>query len=116
MSVEDRSWMYEGWNDNGCHSLEWVRNTNAFLDQAFSVVRNSKRIGVVCPCSDCGNKVRRRRAIMSMHLCKRGFMPRYTIWTEHGQQPISEPTLEYAYDTADGLDQMLADLGDAMHT
>lgn len=53
---------------------------------------------------------------MSMHLCKRGFMPGYTIWTQHGQQPISEPTMEYAYDTADGLDQMLADLGDAMHT
>ena len=53
---------------------------------------------------------------MSMHLCKRGFMPGYTIWTEHGQQPIIEPTLEYAYDIADGLDQMLADLGDAMNT
>jgi len=75
MSVEDRSWMYEGWNDNGCYSLKWVRNTNAFLDQAFSAVRNFERIGVVCPCSDCGNKVRQRRAIMSMHLCKRGFMP-----------------------------------------
>jgi len=43
-------------------------------------------------------------------------MPRYTIWTEHGHPPISEPTLEYAYDTADGLDQMLADLGDAIQT
>ena len=36
-------------------------------------------------------------------------MPGYTIWTEHGQQPISQPTMEYAYDTGDGLDQMLAD-------
>ena len=53
---------------------------------------------------------------MSMHLCKRGFMPGYTIWTEHGQQPISQPTMEYAYDTVDGLDQMLANFGDAMHT
>ena len=43
-------------------------------------------------------------------------MPGYTIWTEHGQQPISQPTMEYAYDTADGLDQMLVDFGDAMHT
>lgn len=43
MSVEDRSWMYEGWNDNGCHSSEWVRNTNAFIDQAFSAVRNSEK-------------------------------------------------------------------------
>jgi hypothetical protein len=34
MSLEDHSWMYEWWNDNGCHSEEWVHNTNAFLDRA----------------------------------------------------------------------------------
>jgi hypothetical protein len=32
MSVEDRSWMYQGWNRNGHHSREWVRNTDGFLD------------------------------------------------------------------------------------
>jgi hypothetical protein len=46
MSLEDRSWMYEGWNDNGCHSEEWVCNTNAFLDHAFSVP-NAQRNGCV---------------------------------------------------------------------
>ena len=45
---------------------------------------------------------------MSMHLCKRGFTPRYTIWTKHGEQPYSELTLERANDTVDGLDEMLA--------
>jgi len=44
MSVEDRSWMYQGWKDNGCHSQEWVRNTNAFLDRAFRDVRNSENL------------------------------------------------------------------------
>ena len=53
---------------------------------------------------------------MTMHLCKRGFMPEYTVWTKHGEQPYSEPTLERANDTVDGLDEMLADFGDAMHT
>ena len=55
---------------------------------------------------------------MSMHLCKRGFMPGYNIWTEHGEQPVSKPTLEHEYDnqTADGLDEMLADFGDAIHS
>ena len=53
---------------------------------------------------------------MGMHLCKRGFMPGYTVWTKHGEQPYSEPTLERANDTVDGLDEMLADFGDAMHT
>ena len=116
MSVEECSWMYQGWKDNGCHSQEWVRNTNAFLDRAFRDVRNSEKFGVVCPCSDCGNRVRRRRAVMGMHLCKRGFMPGYTLWTEHGEHPVSERTLQHAYSTVDGLDEMLADFGDAMHT
>jgi hypothetical protein len=51
-----------------------------------------------------------------MHLCKSGFMPGYTLWTEHGEHPVSEPTLQHAYSTTDGLDEMLADFGDAMHT
>ena len=68
MSVEECSWMYQGWKDNGYHSQEWVPNTNAFLDRAFSGVPNSKKFGVVCPFSDCGNRVRRRRAVMGMRL------------------------------------------------
>ncbi|RLN43268.1 hypothetical protein C2845_PM01G42460 [Panicum miliaceum] len=116
MSMEDRSWMYQGWKDNGCHSQDWVRNTNAFLDSAFSGVHSAEKSGVVCPCSDCRNRVRRRRAVMSMHLCKRGYMPGYTRWTEHGEPPVSAPALEHPYSTADGLDEMLADSGDAGHT
>jgi hypothetical protein len=116
MSVEDRSWMYNGWNDNGCHSQEWVVNTNAFIQRAFCSDPRAEKYGVPCPCSDCGNRVRRRRAVINMHLCKRGFMPGYTLWTEHGEKPVSEPTFghEYHINTADGLDEMLGDLGDAM--
>jgi len=45
-------------------------------------------------------------------------MPGYNIWTEHGEQFVSEPLLEHEHDnqTADGLDEMLADFGDAMHS
>jgi hypothetical protein len=50
MSVEERSWMYECWNDNGCHSEDWVCNTNAFLDHAFGSVLNAEKSGVPCPC------------------------------------------------------------------
>jgi len=42
--------MYQGWKANGCHSQEWVRNTNVFLDCAFNDVPNSEKSGVVCPC------------------------------------------------------------------
>jgi hypothetical protein len=53
---------------------------------------------------------------MSTHLCKRGFMPGYEIWTEHGEIYFSSSTLEPTFDNADGLDEMLGDLGDVMHT
>jgi hypothetical protein len=115
MSQEDRNWMYEEWNDNGCHSEEWVHNTNAFVDRAFSVP-NAQRNGIVYPYSKCQNRCRRRKAIMSIHLCKRGFMPGYEIWTEHGKNYFSPSTLEPSIDNVDGLDEMLGDLGDAMHT
>jgi len=38
--------MYNGWNDNGCHSQDWVHNTNAFLDHAFSADPNAEKRGV----------------------------------------------------------------------
>jgi hypothetical protein len=50
---------------------------------------------------------------MSVHLCKRGFMSGYTRWTE---PIVSLSTPEDAFTTTDGLDEMLAELGDAMHT
>jgi hypothetical protein len=99
--------MYEGWNDNGHHSEDWVRNTNAFLDHAFNVVPNVEKIGVPCPCLECDNRVRRRRAIMTAHLCKRGFTLGYTRWTEHGEHIISSSIPEDVSITTDGLDEIL---------
>jgi hypothetical protein len=49
MSVEERSWMYEGWNDNDCHSEDWVRNTNVFLDHAFGSVPNAENLMYLAP-------------------------------------------------------------------
>ena len=91
MSVADRSWMYNGWNDNGCHSQDWVHNTNAFLDHAFSAIPNAENRGVVCTCSDCCNRVRRRRAVMSMHLCKRGYMLRILDGLDIKEHLVTEP-------------------------
>ena len=43
-------------------------------------------------------------------------MPGYTRWTEHGERPVRSSTLEETYSTADRLDDMLGDFGDAMQT
>ncbi|XP_052147318.1 uncharacterized protein LOC127766269 [Oryza glaberrima] len=116
MGVEDRSWMYSGWNDNGCHSEEWVRNTNAFVDRAFGRVQNAEKFGVECPCSICRNRIRRKKEVMSMHLCQRGFMPDYTRWIKHGEHPVRLFEPEETYNIADPLGDMLGNFGDAMDT
>jgi hypothetical protein len=116
MSIEERSWMYEGWNDNGRHSEDCVGNTNVFLDHAFNVVPNAEKSGVPCPCLECDNRVRWRRAVMTAHLCKRGFTPGYTRWTEHGEHIVTSSIPEDVSTTVYGLDEMLWELDDAMHT
>lgn len=63
MSLEEqRSWMYSGWNEQGHHSEEWVRNTTAFLDHAFQIMPNADRFGVKCPCTNCCNGVRQKKS------------------------------------------------------
>jgi hypothetical protein len=42
-------------------------------------------------------------------------MSGYTRWTEHGEHDANIPVPEHAYDTVDGLDEMLTDLGDAIY-
>jgi hypothetical protein len=32
---DDRSWMYDGWRSNGIPMLEWMVNTQAFVDHVF---------------------------------------------------------------------------------
>jgi hypothetical protein len=115
MSIEERSWMYERWNDNGHHSEDWVHNTNDFLDHAFNIIPNAEKSGVPCPCLKCDNRVRWRRAAMTAHLCKRGFTPGYTRWIEHGEDIVSSSIPEDVSTTSDRLDEMLGELGDAMH-
>jgi hypothetical protein len=68
MSVEDRSWMYQGWSDNGHRSEDWVRNTDAFLDLAFSSASKAERSGVPCPCTDCRNGMRQRSLLLQFLL------------------------------------------------
>jgi hypothetical protein len=82
----------------------------------FNVVPNAEKSSVPCPCLECDNGVRRSRAVMAAHLCKRCFTTGYTRWTEHGEHIVSSSISEDVSTTADGLDEILGELGDAMHT
>lgn len=106
------SWMYSGWKDNGRHSDEWIRNTNAFVNHVFEGVRSAK-FGVSCPCSKCCNGSRRTKQLMTSHLCHWGFMPNYFRWTAHGEHHVHVDRVESV--NTDCLEDMLCDFGDAMH-
>ena len=113
MSLEEqRSWMYSGWNEQGHHYEEWVRNTTAFLDHAFQIMPNADRFGVKCPCTKCRNGVRRKKQLVRVHLCQYGFMPNYTRWTSHGERPIVGTTRmeEDTHTSNEPLVDMLVDI------
>jgi hypothetical protein len=78
---EDRSWMYTGWDKGEDHLDEWMTNTITFLDRAFSRTKM-----VWCPCSRCYNmRCSDDKKMMTVDLCKYGFVPDYEVWTFHGE-------------------------------
>ena len=79
---DDRRWMYEGWKNSGAHSDEWVVKATAFVNRAFSLSSIGK---VKCPCNKCRNFFPQDKKMMSLHLCRVGFMPGYELWVHHGE-------------------------------
>jgi hypothetical protein len=100
--IENRSWMYNGWDKGGYYTDEWMDNATTFLDRTFlrtQIVR--------CQCSRCQNLrcLEDKRTIV-IDLCKNGFVPGYEVWTfygESGTRVIEED--EHHYDVG-GVDRM----------
>ena len=82
--MDDRQWMYSGRRSRSDFTDEWLRKTDAFLNNAFGVARRGE-IKVLCPCSRCGNRRRQDKENMAKHLVNNGFMPDYTRWIYHGE-------------------------------
>ena len=61
--MSDREWMFDGWASEGHVTKEWLANTQAFMDEAFSKVKGPLPI-VWCPCSRCGNTRRLTKSEM----------------------------------------------------
>ena len=51
--MDDRVWIYTGWNRRGDVTSDWIEKTEAFLNQAFSKLKGGKNTW--CPYSRCGN-------------------------------------------------------------
>jgi hypothetical protein len=80
--AEGRGWMYGGWKKSAPHMREWISKARKFIDRVFSLPNNR---GVKCPCSKCRNALCEDKRMLTLHLCKFGFMPDYEVWTHHGE-------------------------------
>ena len=81
--MDDRAWMYTGWNRGGDMTVDWIEKTEAFLNRAFSKLKGGK--SAWCPCSRCGNTRRQTREEITHHLFNHGFTRDYTRWTYYGE-------------------------------
>ena len=41
--MDDRAWIYTGWNRGGDVTADWIEKTEAFLNQAFSKLKGGKK-------------------------------------------------------------------------
>jgi hypothetical protein len=99
--------MYDGFNDTGKHSVEWVRITKEFLKLAFAGGHRE----VSCPCSKCENRRMLSEYEMSAQLAKNGFMSNYLLWHQHGEvQPVVADESD-GNDDVDQVDDMVANIG-----
>jgi hypothetical protein len=101
--------MYTGWASK---TSEWVRGTDAFLEQAFGPAAKGS-ILMPCPCSTCKNKKWRLKDLVYRDLFKNGFVQNYTRQIHHGErdrirEEVVRPLLE-EYDADTGMADMMAD-------
>jgi hypothetical protein len=95
-------WMEKG----GGHTKEWMNKTKEFVDRAFSLANNG---GVKCPCNKYRNSVCEDKRMLSLHLCKVGFMPGNEVWVHHGESvhQIASVVEDDDSTSDDRMDEML---------
>jgi hypothetical protein len=79
-------------------NLEWLRIVYGYMVVGrkgeltrrcgFSLSNNG---GVKCQCSRSRNSVCDHKRMLSLHLCKVGFMPTYEVWVHHSE-PFRQTT------------------------
>jgi hypothetical protein len=111
--MADREWMYTGFASK---SLEWVRGTNEFLQQAFGPAAKGS-IRMTCPCSKCKNQKKKDYSHMYRDIFANGYVPNYTRWIYHGErhrirEEVVRPLLE-EFDADAGMADLMADYHEA---
>jgi hypothetical protein len=105
--ADDRWAMYDYFSDKGAHSAEWFRIAKEFLKTAFAGGRRE----AMCSCGRCCNRKMLSEYEMSGHIAKKGFMPDYLVWHQHGEVQPPTATESDGNDDEDRLDDMIADIG-----
>jgi hypothetical protein len=104
---DDRWTIYDGFNDTGKHSTEWVWITKVFLKLAFAGDHREAS----CPCSRCENRRMLSEYEMSAHIAKKGFMLNYLLWHQHEEVQHAVADESDGNDGVDRMDDMVADIG-----
>jgi hypothetical protein len=108
--AEDRAWMYNDCNRNGCHSDDWVAKTKDFVDHVFSL---SLTDIVRCSCRRHENSMFLNKERVSLDLYQFGFMPKYDVWEHHGEVVLNPNVEEENNDWAG--DDAMYEMLDSLH-
>jgi hypothetical protein len=114
--MEDHEWMYMSHVGRNDVTLEWIRNTDAFVERAYGEAAKGASL-VPCPCSKCVNwKIKSKKAMVE-HIWKNGFTSYYTRWIFHGEvhrtrEEVVRQRVE-DYDVDAGVADMLNDYHEA---
>jgi hypothetical protein len=114
--MEDCEWMYTSRVGRNDVTPEWIRKTDAFVEQAYDEADKGATL-VPCPCSKCANRKRKSKKTMVEHIWKNGFTSDYTRWIFHDEahrtrEEVVRQRVEN-YDADVGVANMLNDYHEA---
>ncbi|GLT98389.1 hypothetical protein SLE2022_158960 [Rubroshorea leprosula] len=81
--MDDRSWIDRRVDNSGFVTDEFKEGVQFFVRFAFS--RPNAKSEIKCPCSKCKCRKWGNPEVVSVHLCKHGFMNNYYTWYVHGE-------------------------------
>nr|GEY42097.1 hypothetical protein [Tanacetum cinerariifolium] len=87
--MDCQNWMY----DISRSTPEYVKGVQTFLAFAETNRASSGARYIWCPCNDCKNVCKfNNTSVIEGHLIRRGFMHKYTCWSQHGELLIDKST------------------------
>jgi hypothetical protein len=116
LEMEGHEWMYTGRVRRDDVTPEWIKKTDAFLEQAFGEAAKGASL-VPCPYNKCAIRKRKTKKAIGKHIWKNGFMLDYTRWifhceAHHTREKVVRQLVE-DYDDDVGVADMLNDYHEA---